>query len=124
MIPLVIPQKDVNSDTALLVRWLVGDGASVQKHQAICEVETSKVVFSIEAPEDGWLVCGGEEGSEVPFNVPIGFVVASESMVAEARNHFNAPAHNGNGQPSIAALTAFAGKITDKARQLIETHHI
>ncbi|HEY0607876.1 MAG TPA: biotin/lipoyl-containing protein [Herpetosiphonaceae bacterium] len=124
MIPLVIPQKDVNSDTALLVRWLVGDGASVQKHQAICEVETSKVVFSIESPEDGWLVCGGEEGSEVPFNVPIGFIVASESMIVEARKHFNASEHNGNGQASIAALTAFAGKITDKARHLIETHHI
>lgn len=121
MIALVIPQKDVNSDTALLVRWLVSDGASVQKYQAICEVETSKVVFSIEAPDDGWLVCGGEEGSEVPFNVPIGFIVASESMIVDARRHFDAAEHNGNGQPSIAA---FAGKITDKARQLIETHRI
>ncbi|HEX6292691.1 MAG TPA: biotin/lipoyl-containing protein [Herpetosiphonaceae bacterium] len=121
MIPLMIPQKDVNSESALLVRWLVADGAPVQQHQEICEVETTKVVFAIEAPDDGWLVWGSDEGSEIPFNVAIGLIVDSPQAIAGARQRLHTAETNGAEQPPLAA---FPGKITDKARHLIEAHRI
>ena len=61
MIPLVVPQEDVNSETATLNTWLVEDGAAVKKGQAVCEVETTKTIFEVTASADGWLVRGAEE---------------------------------------------------------------
>lgn len=38
-----------------LVRWIVPDGAPVQKSQPICELETDKATLELLAPEGGIL---------------------------------------------------------------------
>jgi sugar O-acyltransferase (sialic acid O-acetyltransferase NeuD family) len=121
MIPVVIPQEDVNSETALIVAWLVSDGAMVKKNQPICEIETTKVVFEVTAPADGWLVWGGEEGREVRFNVPIGLVVETEDAIATAREQLYAQQQ---GSPVKVEEIGFPGKMTEKARRLVEEHGI
>jgi sugar O-acyltransferase (sialic acid O-acetyltransferase NeuD family) len=121
MIPVVIPQEDVNSETAVIVAWLAEDEAPVKRNQVVCEVETSKVVFEVVAPADGWLVRDVDVGAEARFNVPIAFVVDSTVAIAEARALLRAP------QPAQApavGLDNFPGKITERARRLIEEHGI
>ncbi len=50
---ILVPREDVNDDTAVLIRWLAEDGATVQAGQPICELETSKTVYEVVAPEAG-----------------------------------------------------------------------
>jgi sugar O-acyltransferase (sialic acid O-acetyltransferase NeuD family) len=121
MISVVIPQEDVNSETATLVAWLVEDAAPVKRGQPICEVETSKVVFEVAATADGWLVRSSEEGEEVRFNVPIGFIVETSDALADAHAHRRAPLAE---LPAVVELHNFPGKITERARRLIEEHGI
>lgn len=120
MIPIVIPQEDANSETALIASWLADDGAPVRKHQPICEVETSKMVFQVLASIDGWLAHGVEEGREVGFNTAIGMIVASYEELAKAREQLRASAR----AVSSSAYDAFAGRLTEKARRLIAEHDI
>jgi len=121
MIPIVVPQEDVNSETALVVAWLADDEALVKKNQVVCEVETSKVVFEVAAPADGWLVRGGKAGEEVRFNVPIAFVVASLEAITAARAILHDPQHE---LPAARELSSFSGKLTERARRLIEEYAI
>ena len=39
-----------------VIKWLKSEGDPVRKGEAICEVETDKVVLEIEAPVDGILL--------------------------------------------------------------------
>ena len=88
MIFLVVPQEDFNSETAVLVAWLVEDTHSVQKGQPVCEVETSKMIFEVTSPAKGFLVQGIKEGKEVAFNVPIGIIVEKKSKIDDVVDGF------------------------------------
>ena len=120
MIPLVVPQEDVNSETATLNTWLVEDGAAVKKGQAVCEVETTKTVFEVTATADGWLVRGVEDKREVGFNVPIGFIAETQAEMPNARAQLRAATPVLTSTPTTDA----AKKITAGARRLMEQHHI
>lgn len=124
MIPVVVPQEDVNSESALLVAWLVDDEAPVKKHQVLCEVETSKAVFEVMAPADGWLVHGDQAGHEVGFNEPIGFIVETREEITGARDRLGILRGGQQEQRGSNGLEIFPGKVTEKARKLILEHHI
>ena len=118
---IVVPQEDVNSETAVIVAWLIEDQAAVKQHQVVCEVETSKVIYQVAAPQDGWLLHGCTQGEEVRFNVPIAYVVPSRELIGEARSLLHRAATE---PPAAGGLESYAGKITERARCLIEKHAI
>ncbi|MFZ6028980.1 MAG: 2-oxo acid dehydrogenase subunit E2 [Chloroflexota bacterium] len=62
-----IPKLGQTVEEVTLVRWLVADGDKVSQGQEICEVETDKAIFPVEAPAKGYIHFGPfNEGDVVP----------------------------------------------------------
>ena len=47
---IIMPQAGQDIEEGRVVRWLKSEGDTVKKGEPICEVETEKVVFEVEAP--------------------------------------------------------------------------
>jgi sugar O-acyltransferase (sialic acid O-acetyltransferase NeuD family) len=120
IVPVVVPQEDVNSETALLTAWRVAEGAAVKKGQPVCEVETTKMVFEVAAAADGWLVRGAEEKMQVTFNTPIGYIAESPSEMAQAQEQVRSATSAQAPAPSREGDALH--KITSGARRLMEEH--
>jgi acetyltransferase-like isoleucine patch superfamily enzyme len=71
MRPVLVPTTDVNSETGLLVAWHAGDRSEVDAGETIAEVETSKAIIEVPAPESGFLLQAAREGAEVPLTEPV-----------------------------------------------------
>ncbi len=71
MKPIEVPVSDVNSTHCILVRWFVEDGAAVRRDENVAEVETSKSVIDVPAPDDGFVLRLHEAGTEVPIGATI-----------------------------------------------------
>ena len=88
MKPVFVPTTDVNSDKGVLQSWQVASRARVSKGAWICEVETSKAVIDVEAPEDGFLLQGFKAGEAVLLSAPVAYLFADlqtlERFAAEA----------------------------------------
>jgi pyruvate/2-oxoglutarate dehydrogenase complex dihydrolipoamide acyltransferase (E2) component len=85
---VTIPQETVNDESVRILSWKVASGSKVEKDQQLCEVETSKAVMDIEAPEAGVVVYSAKAGDEVPVGSTICQIVpegmAVPSMMATA----------------------------------------
>ena len=71
MKPVIVPTTDVNSETGLLLAWHVGDRSEVQAGETIAEIETSKAIIDVPAPEAGFLLHAAREGAEVRLTEPV-----------------------------------------------------
>jgi acetyltransferase-like isoleucine patch superfamily enzyme len=71
MKPVLVPTTDVNSEAGLLVVWHVGDRSKVEAGETIAEVETSKAIIEVPAPETGFLLHAVREGTEVRLTEPV-----------------------------------------------------
>ncbi len=67
VIPVRIPQETVNDDQVLIQQWRVVDGQAVRVGQVLVEVETSKSVFEITCPADGFIRLNVASNQEVPI---------------------------------------------------------
>jgi pyruvate/2-oxoglutarate dehydrogenase complex dihydrolipoamide acyltransferase (E2) component len=85
---VTIPQETVNDESVRILAWKVPSGSKVEKDQQLCEIETSKAVMDIEAPEAGTVVYSAAAGDEVPVGsticqiVPEGMAVPSMAETA------------------------------------------
>jgi len=101
---LTIPQETVNDESVRILSWQVASGSKVEKDQQLCEVETSKAVMDIEAPEAGVVVYSAQAGEEVPVGsticqiVPEGMAIAAQSVPAVAQS---AAASQPNSKPAL-----------------------
>src|ERR1700728_1204278 len=101
---LTIPQETVNDESVRILSWKVASGSKVEKDQQLCEVETSKAVMDIEAPEAGVVVYSAQAGEEVPVGsticqiVPEGMAIAAQSVPAVAQS---AAASQPNSKPAL-----------------------
>ena len=68
-----LPKLGQTVEEVTLVKWLVEDGAKVEKGQEILEVETDKAVFTVEATAKGTIHMGDFKEGEV---LPVLTVVA------------------------------------------------
>jgi acetyltransferase-like isoleucine patch superfamily enzyme len=71
MKPVLVQTTDVNSETGLLVEWLAGDRSEVEAGEIIAEIETSKAIIEVPAPEAGFLLHAVREGTEVRLTEPV-----------------------------------------------------
>ncbi len=89
VIPVRIPQETVNDDFVLIQQWRVVDGQAVQSGQVLVEVETSKSVFEITSPADGWIRLNAMSEEEVPIGQVLCYVGSSlvvvDASLREAR---------------------------------------
>lgn len=72
-----MPLLNVNDESAVLVRWLHADGATVRKDDPICVVETTKSAVDICAEVDGILRQLAPFGETYATGHPIGYLAAS-----------------------------------------------
>ena len=73
MIPIKIPDIGTAVDTVTLVRWLVEEGAEINKGQKIAEIETDKSVIELESFAAGILL--GKRAAEGEV-VSVGGIIA------------------------------------------------
>ncbi len=98
-----VPTSDVNSEFGVIVAWEIEDRADVTAGDVIAEVETSKAILEVVAPEDGILLHGGALGAEVRLTEPIAHlfddVAALDAFLAERA----AQAADGAGDDGVRA---------------------
>ena len=66
-IPVLMPRQGETVESCLILKWKKKEGDKVDAHESICEVETNKAVFEVEAPEKGIILkIFYKEGDDVP----------------------------------------------------------
>jgi len=61
-----IPKESIADDSVLLLKWYKKSGSKVNKGDLIANCETSKAIFDVEAPIDGYLFYQYKVGDEIP----------------------------------------------------------
>jgi len=69
--PVFVPTTDVNSDEGVLVAWCLENRSRVAKGALLAEVETSKAVIAVEAPDDGFVLHAAQVGETISLSAPI-----------------------------------------------------
>jgi sugar O-acyltransferase (sialic acid O-acetyltransferase NeuD family) len=93
MIELTIPTTDVNSESAVILRWYVEDRVEVSAGDAVVEIETSKAILDVDAPAAGVLLQAGAEGDQVALDQPLGLLFESlEALESYVRQRADGPA--------------------------------
>jgi pyruvate dehydrogenase E2 component (dihydrolipoamide acetyltransferase) len=86
-VEVIFPKVDMDMDKGTISKWLVKDGDTVKKGQAVFEIETDKSAMEIEAPADGVVKLAQlDEGQ----SVNIGTVVAKIFAAGEDVKSFSA----------------------------------
>lgn len=83
MRPLIVPTTDVNSETAIVTAWHVPDRSLVEAGNVVAEVETSKSVLDVLAPEAGYLLRCAQEGEEIVLVRPLAYLFPSSEALDE-----------------------------------------
>ena len=75
---LKVPTLGMDMEEATIVRWLVEDGAEVEKGEPVLEIDTDKTSFEIEAPAGGTIRnLRGEPGETLPVGSTLAYVTAA-----------------------------------------------
>jgi len=83
---IIMPQGGQDITEGLVVRWFKKEGEPLQRGEVICEVETEKAVFEVEAPVDGVLLkIVAPAGTKVPVFAVIGIVGAPGEAIDSDR---------------------------------------
>ena len=113
---LKVPKLGMDMEEANILRWIVEEGASVEKGDPVLEIDTDKVSYEIEANADG-VIRGlrGEEGETVPVGATLVFIAAPGEEYAEPEADGDSDATDGdtppavtNGSPSLEAALPVA----------------
>ncbi len=79
---IIMPQGGQDITEGLVVRWLKAEGDPLRRGEVICEVETEKAVFEVEAPADGVLLkIIAPAGAKVPVFAVIGIIGAAGEAI-------------------------------------------
>jgi acetyltransferase-like isoleucine patch superfamily enzyme len=79
--PVLVPTTDVNSETGLLLTWYANDRSEVEAGETIAEIETSKAIIDVPAPEAGYILHAAREGAEVRLTEPVARLFADVSAL-------------------------------------------
>ena len=72
---IIMPQGGQDITEGIVVHWFKAEGEAVRRGEVLCEVETEKAVFEVEAPSDGVLLrIVAPAGSKVPIFAVIGVI--------------------------------------------------
>jgi acetyltransferase-like isoleucine patch superfamily enzyme len=104
--PILAPREGVNDDTVQLLQWLVPEGTTVKKGDAVAVLQTAKATLEATAPGDGFLYHLFDAGTEVPVGTACGLVSFRKEKPASAT-------------PAPAGQAAATQIITQKAQALI-----
>jgi pyruvate dehydrogenase E2 component (dihydrolipoamide acetyltransferase) len=72
---VVMPQIGMTMQEGTIVKWLVEDGASIQKGEEVLEITTEKLSNTIEATATGTLKIIAQEGEIIPCGEVIAEII-------------------------------------------------
>ncbi len=70
-----IPQLGRNDEIVTLVEWFCKDQSRVKEGEVICSFETTKILYEIESPREGYLRIEKDSPQELPTQSIIGWIV-------------------------------------------------
>lgn len=106
------PQFGVNDNSAKVVVWHVDPGDRVEAGKVICELETAKATFEVEASEAGLVLPLADLGTDVVVGQTLALVGADLAALEARRAALAEPAGD------------VAARATDKARRLAESLNV
>lgn len=108
---IIMPQGGQDITEGYVVRWFKAEGEPIRRGDVICEVETEKAVFEVEAPADGVLLrVLAPAGSKVPIFSVIGIIGESSETLGPMDAAAPEPVQTG---VDVAAIRArLAGRTT------------
>ena len=117
------PQETVNDDFVLIRQWNVIDGQAVRAGQLLVELESSKSVFEITSPADGYVRLNAAADQEVPIGAVLCFVGTTLDAVDATREvaSRSAPVSSVS-EPAISSPTTIGAKVNDVAAIRDEAH--
>ncbi len=122
---IIMPQGGQDITEGIVVRWLKAEGEAVRRGEVLCEVETEKAIFEVEAPGDGVLLrIVAPAGSKVPIFAVIGVIGAPGETVPAVEAAPPQPARSTVDVAAIRARLAGRGatpgatRISGRARRL------
>ncbi len=71
MKPVIIPTPDVNSEHGVVVAWFADNHAWVDASADLAEVETSKAVLEVTAPDSGYVLHLANVKDEIALTAPV-----------------------------------------------------
>lgn len=104
---LKVPTLGMDMEEATILRWMVEEGAAVEKGDPVLEIETDKTSFEIEANEDGEIRnLRGEEGETLPVGTILAYIAAPGEEVPQREESQEATTETGytgeNGQKAAS----------------------
>jgi pyruvate dehydrogenase E2 component (dihydrolipoamide acetyltransferase) len=73
--PVIVPRESEEMEVCQILAWHVRRGEHVQTGALLCEVDTGKATFDLEAPAEGELLeIFYDEGEEAPLLTPIAVI--------------------------------------------------
>src|SRR5437763_15301531 len=81
---LVMPRLSDSMEEGTIIRWLVEDGAEVQRGEEVVEIETDKATMTYEADADGVLRIVAPEGDTLPIGAVIAEIGGADGGVSAA----------------------------------------
>jgi pyruvate dehydrogenase E2 component (dihydrolipoamide acetyltransferase) len=94
-----VPTLGMDMEEATIVRWLVEEGAEVEKGDPVLEIDTDKTSFEIESPAGGTIRnLRGEAGETVPVGATLAYIAAPGEQIAEIVDE-EAPSAGDGGVP-------------------------
>jgi pyruvate dehydrogenase E2 component (dihydrolipoamide acetyltransferase) len=82
---LVMPKLGLAMKEAKILKWLKKEGDVLQKGDGVVDIETEKVVYTIEAPVSGVLLkILAEEGDVLPIGSALAYIGEAEEEIPEA----------------------------------------
>ena len=107
-IPVLMPRQGQSVETCLLLEWKKNEGETVTSGDILCEVETDKASFEVEAPESGVLLkTYFNEGDDVPVLTVIAAIGEEGESVEgiEAQAPSEAPeTQQGAAEPAVESV--------------------
>jgi pyruvate dehydrogenase E2 component (dihydrolipoamide acetyltransferase) len=117
---IIMPQGGQDLVEGKVLRWFRAEGEAVKKGEVICEVETEKAAFDVDAPADGLLlkIVAGP-GTVVPIFAVIGVVGQAGERLAAAEPAPAASEPAPTASMDLAAIRKRLGKGPDAPTEAV-----
>ena len=104
---VLMPRQGQSVESCIIVGWKVKEGDTVKTGQPLCEVETDKATFEVEAPVDGTMLgVFYPDGSDVPVLKIIAAIGAPGEDISAFRPKGEVKRETGNVKPEEKTVVA------------------